>query len=119
MITNHVTDLLHITGLQILDLSNNQLEGGFRRAVGLEGFARIGSSWQPIDGDHSAGTVGLEGVATIGLYSNQLEGTIPRELSALKELQQLYLHDNQLNGTIPRELSALKELQQWVFTPTN
>ena len=83
--------LVTLTELHFLDLSDNQLSGAI----------------PPELGDLSP-----QGLVSLDLSANQLNGTIPAELGDLRSLNVLHLNDNQLTGEIPAELGDFGSLTE-------
>ncbi|KAK4427523.1 putative leucine-rich repeat receptor-like protein kinase [Sesamum alatum] len=97
------SDISSLTGLQLLDLSNNVgLKGVLPSSIGnlknLTVLILIGCSFfGPIP--DSIGS--LQQLVYISLNSNSFSGSIPPSIGSLSQLSWLDLSMNKLNGTIP------------------
>ena len=111
-LTWETVDLESLTQLEVLDLSNNQIETDFRniqervfalREVNLSGNKLNGK----IELDHRVKTVRLD------LSNNQLEGNLSSLWKNAKAIQYLNLKNNKLEGGFPKKefnMPALKYL---------
>jgi Leucine-rich repeat (LRR) protein len=127
--------LLDLTGLQVLNLTLNQLNGAIPTAIGqltsltvLDlGNSRLGGTipsqlaeltgltYLALGNSYLSGTIPsqlaeLTGLTYLYFPSNRLGGTIPSQLAKLTGLTHLYLNQNRLNGTIPSQLVELTGL---------
>ena len=88
--------------LDILDLTDNQLEGPLILLGGLSSLT--------LEGNQFTGTLPTElfqfttPLKHLNLGGNQLIGGIPPEASFALQLTSLDLHENRLEGTVPPEL---------------
>ena len=83
------SDLYALSHLEVLDLSQNALDGALDGAVG-----------------------GLTRLTALDLHGNRFRGRVPPQLGKLTELQALSLKNNPgLNETLPRQLGRLTELR--------
>ncbi|KAG4150213.1 hypothetical protein ERO13_D05G381920v2 [Gossypium hirsutum] len=87
----------------IIDLSNNQFEGGIPNVIGklnlLKGF---NLSHNNLNGDIPTSIGNLTSLEWLDLSSNRLSGTIPNRLADLPFLSSLNVSENQLHGQIPQ-----------------
>lgn len=98
--------------LQVLGLSQNNLEGSIPGALGsLRMLQHLDLSYNILSGQIPPVLGGLTGLSIMDLSGNSLEGTIPSSFKGLKALQKLDLSANQLKGKIPSELGNLANLQ--------
>jgi Leucine-rich repeat (LRR) protein len=88
-------EIVKLTNLQLLALSNNQLTGEIPKEIGK-----------------------LVNLKLLYLNNNQLLGEIPKEIGKLTNLQDLYLENNQLTGEIPKEIGKLVNLE-WLCLNNN
>ncbi|QHO36577.1 Receptor-like protein [Arachis hypogaea] len=79
----------NFTNLQVLDLSNNNLNQGI-----LSWISNLSRTLVQLD-----------------LRSNFLQGEVPEMLSRIQNLQSLVLQGNQLNGELPDSLGKLEHLE--------
>ncbi|KAG0795528.1 hypothetical protein G6F22_005095 [Rhizopus arrhizus] len=94
MLNGTIPDQLYsLTGLQILDLSNNRLTGQISSSIG-----------------------NLVNLERLNLGHNSLTGLIPDQISQLTKLQSLSLNYNLLNGQFP-SISAPPALGYCYMTP--
>ncbi|KAK6233497.1 hypothetical protein QUC31_005903 [Theobroma cacao] len=75
--------------LQILDLSNNRLNGTLSKSFNFKQPSKL---------------------SYLDLSGNQFTGTLP-DFTKLSSLKALYLSDNQSNGSVPESLGYLSELE--------
>ena len=101
------------TGLERLDLSNNQLVGQIPPAIGnLSDLRYLDLSENSLNGDIPAALGNLSKLETLRLFDNQLSGEIPSELGNLSNLRELSLHDNaDLEGALPLTFTNLDTLE--------
>src|SRR5205085_324768 len=89
LLVGTLPSLTALTGLQNIDLSNdNQAGTGTAQANNN----RLSGSIPPL--------TGLTALQTVNLYNNQLTGSIP-SLAGLTSLRVLSIWENQLSGTVP------------------
>jgi len=88
-------EILQLSALQSLNLSDNRLTGSIPAELGQ-----------------------LGALTTLYLDGNQLSGSIPAELGQLGVLTDLRLNNNQLSGGIPAELGQLGALEH-LFLQSN
>ncbi|XLR66006.1 hypothetical protein S83_016678, partial [Arachis hypogaea] len=79
----------NFTNLQVLDLSNNNLDQGI--------FSWISNLSRTL--------------VQLDLRSNFLQGEVPKMLSRIQNLQSLVLQENQLSGKLPDSLGKLEHLE--------
>ena len=100
------------SGLERLDLSNNQLSGDIPHILGsLSSLRYLDLSQNALTGEIPAALGNLTKLDTLRLHDNQLSGEIPTELGNLSSLRELSLHDNaELTGPLPLSFTNLDTL---------
>ncbi|TYI85382.1 hypothetical protein E1A91_D05G437900v1 [Gossypium mustelinum] len=87
----------------ILDLSNNQFEGGIPKVIGkLNLLKGLNLSHNNLNGGIPTSIGNLTSLEWLDLSSNRLSGTIPNRLADLPFLSSLNVSENQLHGQIPQ-----------------
>ncbi|TYG72097.1 hypothetical protein ES288_D05G452700v1 [Gossypium darwinii] len=87
----------------IIDLSNNQSEGGIPKVIGkLNLLKGLNLSHNNLNGDIPSSIGSLTSLEWLDLSSNRLSGTIPNRLADLSFLSSLNVSENQLHGQIPQ-----------------
>ncbi|KAG4150203.1 hypothetical protein ERO13_D05G381400v2 [Gossypium hirsutum] len=97
-------DLLkNFTMWMIIDLSNNQFEGGIPKVIGkLNLLKGLNLSHNNLNGDIPTSIGNLTILEWLDLSSNRLSGTIPNRLADLPFLSSFNVSENQLHGQIPQ-----------------
>ncbi|TYH75038.1 hypothetical protein ES332_D05G445800v1 [Gossypium tomentosum] len=87
----------------IIDLSNNQFEGGIPKVIGkLNLLKGLNLSHNNLNGGIPTSIGNLTSLEWLDLSSNRLSGTIPNRLADLPFLSSLNVSENQLHGQIPQ-----------------
>ncbi|KAL1174365.1 hypothetical protein V6Z11_A04G006300, partial [Gossypium hirsutum] len=87
----------------IIDLSNNQFEGGIPKVIGkLNLLKGLNLSHNNLNGGIPTSIGNLISLEWLDLSSNRLSGTIPNRLAELPFLSSLNVSENQLHGQIPQ-----------------
>ncbi|XP_016718385.2 receptor-like protein 6 [Gossypium hirsutum] len=87
----------------IIDLSNNQFEGGIPKVIGkLNLLKGLNLSHNNLNGGIPTSIGNLTSLEWLDLSSNRLSGTIPNRLAELPFLSSLNVSENQLHGQIPQ-----------------
>ncbi|XP_017647770.1 receptor-like protein 53 [Gossypium arboreum] len=87
----------------IIDLSNNQFEGGIPKVIGkLNLLKGLNLSQNNLNGGIPPSIGNLTSLEWLDLSSNRLSGTIPNRLADLSFLSSLNVSGNQLHGQIPQ-----------------
>ncbi|KAB1671092.1 hypothetical protein [Gossypium barbadense] len=87
----------------IIDLSNNQFEGGIPEDFGkLNLLKGLNLSHNNLNGGIPTSIGNLTSLEWLDLSSNRLSGTIPKRLADLPFLSSFNVSDNQLHGQIPQ-----------------
>ncbi|TYG72093.1 hypothetical protein ES288_D05G452400v1 [Gossypium darwinii] len=87
----------------IIDLSNNQFEGGIPKVIGkLNLLKGLNLSHNNLIGDIPTSIGNLTSLEWLDLSSNRLSGTIPNRLADLPFLSSFNVSENQLHGQIPQ-----------------
>ncbi|XP_020088163.1 receptor kinase-like protein Xa21 [Ananas comosus] len=109
-----ITALTNCTGLQVLGLGYNLLQGMMPKSlVNLS----ISLNILLLNSNQISGIIPIEIEKLINLTSldvsgNDLQGTVPVEISHLRQLQFLGLSNNMLSGEIPPSLGNLTRMDQ-------
>ncbi|RWR91225.1 LRR.XII-like protein [Cinnamomum micranthum f. kanehirae] len=107
-----ITSLTNCSGLNHLDLSDNQFSGVLPNSIANLSTQLTGLL---LRGNQFFGAIprGLENLANLILLSlgqNLFTGTIPIHLMKIKRLQGLYMQGNKLSGKIPISVGNLTQL---------
>ncbi|KAL1103307.1 hypothetical protein V6Z11_D05G430400 [Gossypium hirsutum] len=87
----------------IIDLSNNQFEGGIPKVIGkLNLLKGLNLSHNNLNGGIPTSIGNLTSLEWLDLSSNRLSGTIPNRLADLAFLSSFNVSENQLHGQIPQ-----------------
>ncbi|KAL1103216.1 hypothetical protein V6Z11_D05G423100 [Gossypium hirsutum] len=87
----------------IIDLSNNQFEGGIPKVIGkLNLLKGLNLSHNNLNGGIPTSIGNLTSLEWLDLSSNRLSGTIPNRLADLPFLSSFNVSQNQLHGQIPQ-----------------
>ena len=98
-------ELGSLDGLEVLDLSGNQLTGSIPSELGSLGglqYLYLDNNW--LTGEISADLGGLPNLRHLFIDDNRLTGGIPFELGELTQLEYLFLDNNRLTGCMPGSL---------------
>ena len=104
--------LCEMPGLQILVLSDTNLEGSIPPCLGqLSALKRLDLRENHLTGEIPQAIFNLTNLEqSLDLAGNSLVGAVPSKLGQLTRLRSLNLEGNQLSGPIPVEIGNLKEL---------
>ncbi|WCJ18496.1 Leucine-rich receptor-like protein kinase family protein [Euphorbia peplus] len=106
-------ELVGLTNLRFLNISNNQLDGGldwnYSEMANLEVFDAYNNNFTAL---LPLGIVSLKKLKYLDFGGNFFYGRIPPIYGKLGALEYLSLAGNDLHGRIPRELGNLTNLQQ-------
>lgn len=103
--------LRHLTGLQVLDLSYNNLTGSIPLSMGnLTSLDTLDISYNKLTGSVPAGEGYFAGLSTLVLSCNLLVGNIPAGIGYFARLSTLDLHGNYLTGHVPSQVGMLANL---------
>nr|KJB62939.1 hypothetical protein B456_009G444200 [Gossypium raimondii] len=87
----------------IIDLSNNQFEGGIPKVIGkLTLLKGLNLSHNNLNGGIPTSIGNLTSLEWLDLSSNRLSGTIPNRLADLPFLSSFNVSENKLHGQIPQ-----------------
>ena len=111
-------DLVGLTSLEILDLSDNQLESFPEGLKTLANLKKLRLSYNKLSGPLPEYLGQLKNLLWISFYNNQLSGPLPEYLGQLENLWELNLVGNQFFGSIPANLGRLKKLE-WLGLADN
>ncbi|CAL4906524.1 unnamed protein product [Urochloa decumbens] len=113
--------LSNCTGLQVLDLAHNQLQGFIPNSIGNLSsdlyFFSLGNN--PISGSIPSEIGKLVGLTRIQLYNMQLRGTIPQEIGKLWKLEMIDVSNNTISGEIPLTFSNLTKITRLFLQNNN
>ena len=99
--------------LQVLDVSNNQLDGQIPQCLFNFSSSLLVIAMRSNHFQGSLPETFINGcsLSTLDLNHNQIQGKIPRSLVQCQMLEVLNLRNNKLNNTFPFWLESLPELQ--------
>ncbi|GER37800.1 leucine-rich receptor-like protein kinase family protein [Striga asiatica] len=101
----------NLIGLQLLDLSENQITGVIPPTIGkLNRLQRLILYVNQLHGFIPPNICGMSNIGDLYLSENSLTGPIPECFSELKSLRNIYLGSNKLNSSIPLNFWNLKDL---------
>jgi hypothetical protein len=104
-------ELGNLTGLVVLDLSDNRLSGSIPPELGnLVNLVELHLEKNSLSGSIPPELGNLTNLYLLYIYRNNLSGSIPPELGNLTKLRQFYLQSNCLSGFIPCSLQNLVNL---------
>ncbi|KAI9201715.1 hypothetical protein LWI28_027997 [Acer negundo] len=110
--TSFPTQLLSLTHLTNLVLSNSNLTGKIPPTIGnLSSLVNLDLSFNALTGNIPAEIGKLAELQFLKLNSNILHGRILGDIGNCSNLRQLELFDNQLSGKIPAEIGKLRALE--------
>ncbi len=113
------SELGHLVYLEGLYLSENQLSGMIRTALGaLSNLIELDLWTNELTGQIPPELGRLANLEMLNLGNNELSGTIPPALGSLTYLEGLSLSTNKLSGGIPAELGDLTNLE-WLSLTEN
>ncbi|KAK6804971.1 hypothetical protein RDI58_002755 [Solanum bulbocastanum] len=114
MIGGHIPPTLcQLFGLQILDLSHNDLAEGnndMTYTSTLDQVNLIDLSFNNLHGEIPNEITGLSALGTLNLSWNQLSGRIPEDIGSMQQLETLDLSSNHLSGSIPLSMTSTTTL---------
>lgn len=103
------------SNLQVLDLSNNQLDGYFPDGFGsFAGLQVVNVGGNNLNGSLPASICNLTGLNSLDISQNHFTGPLPSNLSS--NLQSLNVSYNDLSGVVPENL---RKFPQSCFYPGN
>uniref|UniRef100_J3N6D5 Receptor kinase-like protein Xa21 n=1 Tax=Oryza brachyantha TaxID=4533 RepID=J3N6D5_ORYBR len=107
-----MNSLSNCSGLQLLSMAYNRLEGHLPSSSGNLSIhlRRLSFSGNQISGIFPSSIEHLSNLNALSLYSNELTGSLPGWLGNLNKLQKLGLQNNYLTGFIPSSISNLSQL---------
>ncbi|KAJ4846740.1 hypothetical protein Tsubulata_010223, partial [Turnera subulata] len=91
--------------LKVLDLRDNDLQGGIPKASSME-LVYLDLDGNQLEGPIPESLRSCRNLEVLDLGNNKLKGTFPHWLEALPELRVLVLGSNRLHGTIGRPQTA-------------
>ena len=102
-----------LTGLEVLDLGDNQLTGSIPTQIGkLTALTKLFLRSNQLDGSIPTQIGELEKLRAFTLWGNRVTGVIPTQIGELTELRRLIIWGNQLTGSIPTQLGDLVNLTE-------
>jgi receptor kinase-like protein len=112
-----VPALINCTHLQLLEASDNQLQGLMPTSIAnLSGLIRLQLNGNPISGSIPVELEMLTNLTVLGLDQTLLTGKIPVEIGNLWNLELLGLESNMLFGEIPSTLGNLTQMTQLILS---
>ncbi|KAM4113359.1 hypothetical protein ACJW30_05G215000 [Castanea mollissima] len=111
-------ELLVFEDLEILDLSNNQLNGfltvqEFKSLSKLSKLKHLDLGGNHFDKGILRSLGALSALTSLKLDSNEMEGLLyDQDLASLRSLEVLNLANNSFNGSLPKCLCGLKKLEE-------
>ncbi|XP_047331850.1 receptor-like protein 9DC3 [Impatiens glandulifera] len=111
------SSICNISSLELLDLSQNELEGLIHQCLGnfSATLSVLDLRMNHFHGGIPAIYAKDNMLRTLAFNGNQLQGPIPRSISLCINLQVIDLGNNMIKGTFPSWLDALPELQVLVL----
>lgn len=107
-------------GLQVLDLSYNELSGDFTSSIGVfRSLQFLNISRNSLVGAIPASIGDLKALDVLDLSENQLNGSIPLEIGGAFSLKDLRLKNNLLAGKIPVSLENCSSLTTLILSHNN
>lgn len=103
-------DLSALTGLVVLDLSENALTALPALSNSLPALEYLAASDNQLTGTLPVGWGAYTKLIYVDASKNELTGSIPAEWSALTKLQAFYLYKNKLSDSIPDYVSTFADL---------
>jgi Leucine-rich repeat (LRR) protein len=98
--------------IEILELSENQLEGTISSSVGvLTSLTQLGMSMNHFSGPLPTQLGMLSDMLYMRMGDNFLTSSIPTEIGGMKSAMYLEFHNNLLNGTIPSQFGLITNLR--------
>ncbi|XP_062081143.1 receptor-like protein 36 [Humulus lupulus] len=98
-------------GLQVLDLSNNNLSGNIPPCLGNSSLSVLDLHKNKLHGIIPSHFSKGKFLLVLNLNENQLEGSLPKSLLNYKWLEFLDIGNNKINGSFPWWLESLPNLQ--------
>ncbi|KAM7264274.1 hypothetical protein ACFE04_001957 [Oxalis oulophora] len=112
------TTFQHLTKLQKLYLSNNQLTGTIPAELigNLGSLLELGLSGNQLSGPIPTTIGNLVRVTKIDFNGNKFSRSIPTTIGKLAQIQRLYLYNNKLSGELPSTIGQLTTLNELVIS---
>ncbi|XP_059275453.1 receptor-like protein 15 isoform X2 [Lycium ferocissimum] len=106
-------ELTTLRGLEMLDLSYNEIAGEMPPSLGaMTSLKSLSFSGNELNGSFpEEGLCNLKNLQELDISRNSFKGSIPPCISNLTSLRLLKLSENNLSGTIPSDLLRLKSLE--------
>ncbi|GKV22038.1 hypothetical protein SLEP1_g31942 [Rubroshorea leprosula] len=112
--------ICHVTNLQVLDLSNNSLNGTIPQCLNeMESLKVLDLSRNNLSGNISVKFSSDCSLLTLNVNGNHLEGKVPRSLANCAILEVLDLGNNQISDTFPCHLKYMSNLKVLVLRYNN
>ncbi|KAL8482306.1 hypothetical protein ACS0TY_028466 [Phlomoides rotata] len=105
-------EIRHLTSLELLNLSVNNLSGGIPKEIGhLISLEQLDLSENNLSGIIPSSTFNISTLKALYLSRNLLEGTLPSTMGiSLSNLEELHLSENRLSGPIPTSITNASKL---------
>ncbi|KAF7025379.1 hypothetical protein CFC21_037564 [Triticum aestivum] len=105
-------ELLNLTYLTVLDLSQNYLTGSLPAFLGkLTRLQYLSLSINALTGVLPSELGNLKNLISLGVSTNKFVGPLPEVVENLTKLEQLYIDSCGLSGELPSSFSKLKNLK--------
>ncbi|KAI5669383.1 hypothetical protein M9H77_19236 [Catharanthus roseus] len=107
-----ISSLTNCSGLQILDINDNNFEGELPKSIGnlSSNLQQLMLDFNKISGEIPLELGNLRNLILLSMNSNSISGTIPSNFGAFQSLQRLKLATNKLSGSIPSVIYNITSL---------
>ncbi|XP_010257264.1 PREDICTED: probably inactive leucine-rich repeat receptor-like protein kinase At5g06940 [Nelumbo nucifera] len=104
---------LGLQGLEILDLSQNNLTGGVpeKLGLGLGNLVSFDASQNKLSGSFPTGFCQAKGLIDLSLHTNFFTGSIPDSFKECSNLEKFQVQNNGFSGNLPNGLWSLPKIK--------
>ncbi|KAK3436375.1 hypothetical protein EUGRSUZ_C00974 [Eucalyptus grandis] len=96
-----------------LDLSNNNIPGGFPTVLyNCSNLLYLDLSWNHFEGPIPSDIDGMANLQVLILAANSFSFDVPASIARLQRLRILHLYQSEYNGTYPEEIFSLSNLEE-------